>query len=152
MVAISNAAMHSRWPQRVKRTGSTMSATCPVYRRSLQYCSAWATRERFRADDFWLGRRRWSGTQNSRVLDCAHLFAGSHPKLARFGIGVALNRAGLASGNFCCANSAVNAATLCSASASVAAVPRTCAMSSFKAVLSIPIPLPSRDSATPIIA
>jgi hypothetical protein len=34
----------------------------------------------------------------------------------------------------------------------VAAVPRTCAMSSFKAVLSIPIPLPSRDLATPIIA
>ena len=98
------------------------------------------------ADDFWLGRRRWSGTQNSRVLDCAHLFAGSHPKLARFGIGVALNRAGLASGNFCCDNSAVNAATLCSASASVAAVPRTCAMSSFKAVLSISIPLPSRGA------
>jgi len=82
------------------------------------------------------------------MLDSAHLFAGSHPKLARFGMGVACNNAGLASGNFCCANSAVNATTLCSASASVAAVPRTCAMSSFKAVLSIPIPLPSRQSAT----
>src|SRR5258705_12707607 len=54
-------------------------------------------------------------------------------------MGVALSRAEVASGSFCWANSFLNAATLCSASASVAAVPRTCAMSSFKAVLSISI-------------
>jgi hypothetical protein len=63
--------------------------------------------------------------QNSRASHSAHLFAGSHPKLARFGMGVALNRTELASGKFCRANSDVNAATLCSASARVAAVPRT---------------------------
>jgi hypothetical protein len=67
-----------------------------------------------------------AGSQNSRALDSAHLFAGNHPKPERFGMGV-VNRAGLAPGNFCWANSAVNKATLCSASAGVATVPRTCA-------------------------
>jgi hypothetical protein len=82
------------------------------------------------------------------ALDLFYLFAGSHPELARFGMGVALSRAEVASGSFCWANSFLNAATLCSASASVAAVPRTCAMSSFKAVLSISIPRLARATTT----
>ena len=93
------------------------------------------------AEDFLAGSGPWTEPGFKRgALDSFYLFAGSHPELARFGMGVALNRAELASGSFCWANSFLNAATLCSASASVAAVPRTCAMSSFKAVLSISIP------------
>ena len=89
----------------------------------------------------------WESSFKCGALDSFYLFAGSHPELARFGVGVALNRAEPASGSFCWANSFLNATTFCSASASVAAVPRTCAMSSFKAVLSIAIPVP--QSPTP---
>ena len=58
--------------------------------------------------------------------------AGTHPLLTRFGIGpIALRRAESSWAPCSCrASSALNAATFCSASASPAAVPRTCAMSS----------------------
>jgi hypothetical protein len=56
---------------------------------------------------------------------------GSHPLLTGFGSRIALCRAESHwAPCSCCASSALNAATFCSAWASSAAVPRTCAMSS----------------------
>jgi hypothetical protein len=75
----------------------------------------------------------------------AYLFAGIHPERPPFRLGIAFDRALRWTGatRFCVANSEVKAATFCSASASVAVVPRICPISSFSAVLSILWPLAS---------
>jgi hypothetical protein len=78
--------------------------------------------------------------------------AGSQPELTRFRMGfAALNAAELALRRvacFCCDNSVLTAATLCSASANAVAVPRICAISSSNAVLSTAVPIPSCHFAT----
>jgi hypothetical protein len=80
--------------------------------------------------------------------------AGTHPELPPFEMRVRIRRAELAwlwapRSCWAWASSAVNDTTLCSASTSAAAVPRTCAMSSCEAMLSVAVPLPSRQGDAP---